>query len=44
MAVENKNHQIIGGQEVDDNYVNCVLIQYISNPPDPGQELFFIQI
>jgi len=23
-----------GGQEVEDNLMNCVLIQYIRNPPD----------
>ncbi len=37
-----KNHQKIGGQEVDDNYWNCVAYLIFRNPPDRNQELLFI--
>ena len=29
-----KTTKLFGGQEADNNFVNCVLIQYIRNPPD----------
>lgn len=29
-----KTTNVVGGQEADNNFVNCVLIQYIRNPPD----------
>ncbi len=30
----------MSGQEVEDNPKNCVLIQYIRNPPDPRVQEF----
>jgi len=37
-----KTTKLFGGQEADNNFVNCVLIQYIRNPPDRlVQELYF---
>jgi len=33
---QNEKPPKFGGQEVDDNPKNCVLILYIRNPPDPG--------
>ena len=45
MFFEMKNHQKFGGQEVDDNYRNCVVYYVFHNPPDQSQEfLFFVVI